>query len=153
MATGRTISDLQKGDVLGTLAYTVTPFVVREYCHAAGLHQEIFHGGTDGTQAWPAPLVFCDKLRLFKLACPGGDGPDARVLAECKMVWTAPIRVGDRLIAEGRVVDRFAQRGRDRIEMEVVLRGADDGKTRLRFTDTAVFLSATKRRAGDRGRE
>lgn len=144
MTTGRYVSDLQKGDALGALEYEVSPFIVREYCHAAELHQEIFHGGKNGAQGWPAPLVFCDKLRLFKLACPGGDGPDARVLAECKIAWTAPIRVGDRLIAEGRVIDRFEQRGRDRIEIEVVLRGADDGKTRLRFTDSAVFLSASK---------
>src|SRR5262245_47998995 len=139
MTTGRYISDLQKGDVLGAIPYEVSPFVIREYCHAAELHQEIFHGGRNGRHGWPAPLVFCDKLRLFKLACPGGDGPDARVLAECRMEWSAPIHAGEAIVAEGRVKDRYALRGRDRIEIEVMLRGQNDGKERLRFTDTAVF--------------
>lgn len=143
MTTGRFITDLQKGDVLGTIDYVVSPFIVREYCHAAELHQEIFHGGRNGVQGWPVPLVFVDKLRLFKLACPGGDGPDARVLAECRAEWTAPIHAGERIIAEGSVTDRYEARGRERIEIEVVLRGAD-GKPRLRFTDTAVFLGAAK---------
>jgi acyl dehydratase len=144
MTTGRYISDLEAADSLGSFAYRVTPFIVREFCHAADLHQEIFHGGRDGAQAWPMPLVFVDKLRLFKMACPGGDGPVARVLAECRAEWTAPIKVGDRLHVEGRVLSRSERRGREYIEIEVVLRGADDGKLRLRFTDSAVFLSVSK---------
>ena len=40
MATGRYVTDLDTGDVLGPIDYTMSKFVVREYCHANELHQD-----------------------------------------------------------------------------------------------------------------
>src|SRR5204863_4474110 len=47
MTVGRTVSDLEKGDVLGPVEYRVSPFQVREYCHSVEIHQEFFQGGHD----------------------------------------------------------------------------------------------------------
>ena len=41
MAVGRYVTDLDQGDVLGPLDYTMSKFVVREYCHANELHQDV----------------------------------------------------------------------------------------------------------------
>jgi hypothetical protein len=139
MTVGRCVSDLQAGDPLGALECQVTPFVTREFCHSVELHHEIFHGGRDGVQRVPAPLIFAHKLRLLKEACPAGDGPAARVLAMCRIAWDEPLAVTDRLIAEGRIADRFVKRGRERIRTEMTVRGADDKRVRARLVDEAVF--------------
>ena len=47
MSTGRYVSDLDRGDVLGPVEYSLSPFVVREYCHAVELHQDYFQGSVD----------------------------------------------------------------------------------------------------------
>ena len=44
MALGRYTTDLEPGDVLGPLEYTMSKFVVREYCHANELHQDCYQG-------------------------------------------------------------------------------------------------------------
>jgi len=72
MATGRYVTDLDQGDVLGPLEYTMSKFVVREYCHANELHQDCFQ---NDVKVAPPTLVHLDKLRLYKHACPAGTGP------------------------------------------------------------------------------
>jgi hypothetical protein len=47
VALGRYVSDLEPGDVIGPVEYTMSRFVVREYCHANELHHAFF-------QAWRA---------------------------------------------------------------------------------------------------
>src|SRR5258707_4408090 len=80
VAVGQYTSDLERGDVLGPVEYTLSPFVVREYCHAVELHQDCFqraHGAI-----MPPTLIHLDKLRLYRHACPRGTGPHARVHVE-----------------------------------------------------------------------
>ena len=80
MAVGKYTSDLERGDVLGPVEYTLSPFVVREYCHAVELHQDYFQGTRDAIM--PPTLIHLDKLRLYRHACPMGTGPHARVHIE-----------------------------------------------------------------------
>ena len=77
VAVGGYTSDLERGDVLGPVEYTMSPFVVREYCHAVELHQDFFQGAQGRDHA--ADAVHLDKLRLYRHACPHGTGPHARV--------------------------------------------------------------------------
>ena len=77
MATGRYVSDLDSGDLLGPVEYTLSAFAVREYCHAVELHQDYFQGVEN--QIAPPTLVHLEKLRLYRHACPAGTGPSARV--------------------------------------------------------------------------
>jgi hypothetical protein len=139
MALGRYASDLEAGDVLGSFEYEVEPFVVREYSHSVELHQEEFQDGTDGVQYWPAPLVHIDKLRFFKTACPGGAGPSARIHFEFRAAWSDAIRVGDRLIAEARVSERYTKKGRDYLVIEINLLSAADRRSIMRYQDTAIL--------------
>ena len=77
MAVGRCVSDLEQGDVLGPVEYTMSRFMIREYCHANELHHEYFQG-SDG-QVAPPTLIHLDKLRLYRHSCPQGTGPHARI--------------------------------------------------------------------------
>ena len=145
MALGRYASDLEPGDDLGTLEYEIQPFVIREYCHSVELHQETLQSGGDGPQHWPVPLIHIDKLRFFARHCPGGSGPNARLHFEYNAVWSDAVRVGDRVIAAGKVTERYTKRGRDYLVLEIVLTSADDGRELVRYRDTSVlsFRQAT----------
>ena len=103
MATGRYTSDLEVGDTLGPVEYTMCRFVVREYAHANELHQPCFQE-KDGQFA-PPTLVHLDKLRLYKIACPGGAGPSARVHYEYDATIHAPIPVDVPLRVSGKVTE------------------------------------------------
>ena len=108
MATGRYVTDLDKGDVLGPIEYTLSKFVVREYCHANELHHDFFQ---NETSIAPPTLVHLDKLRLYKRACPAGTGPTARVHYEYDATIHAPVPVGVPLRVKGTVTDRYEKRG------------------------------------------
>ncbi len=143
MALGRNASDLEQGDILGSFEYQVTPFVVREYCHSVELHQDMFQNADAAARYWPAPLVHIDKLRFFKLACPGGTGPDARIHFEFRAVWSAAIRMGDRVKASATVARRYQKKGRDYIEIEIELRAPADGRLLMSYRDTAILAYRT----------
>jgi hypothetical protein len=138
MPLGRYTADLEPGDDLGKLEYTVTPFVVREYCHSVENHQEILQSSGDGPQHWPVPLVHIDKLRFYARECPGGSGPTARIHYEFRAVWNEPVKVGDRIVSDGKVVERYTRKGRDYVVVEVTMRSADDGRELVRYRDTAL---------------
>jgi hypothetical protein len=138
MALGRYTADLEPGDDLGRLEYVVTPFVVREYCHSVQNDQEILQSDAEGPQHWPVPLVHIDKLRLFARECPGGSGPTARIHYEFRATWSEPIKVGDKVVAVGRVTDRYTRKGRDYVVVEIKLCSAEDGRELVRYQDTAL---------------
>ena len=110
MAIGRFVTDLDRGDVMGPVDYTMSRFVVREYCHAVEMHQACFQG-IDG-QIAPPTLVHLDKLRLYKHACPAGTGPTARVHIEYDATIHAAVPVGVPLRVKGTVTERYVKRGR-----------------------------------------
>lgn len=136
MAVGRYVTDLDKGDVLGPLDYTMSKFVVREYCHANELHQDCFQ---NETRFAPPTLVHLDKLRLYKHACPAGTGPTARVHYEYDATIHAPIPVGVPLRVKGTVTERYEKKGRQYVVMEIDLRTAKDNRPLITYRDTVIL--------------
>ena len=145
MATGRYVTDLDRGDVMGPVDYTMSRFVVREYCHAVEMHQPCFQG--IDKQIAPPTLVHLDKLRLYRHACPAGKGPWARLHIEYDATYHAPIRVGERLRVKGTVVDRYVKRGREYVITDIDLRRASDDELLIAYRDTVILAysaNATK---------
>lgn len=142
MAVGGVVTDLDTGDVLGPVDYTLSPFVVREYCHAVEMHQDCFQG-KDGL-VMPPTLIHLDKLRLYKHACPGGTGPTARIHYEYDAEVFAPVRVGDRLSVVGHIRERYVKKGRDYVLLEMELSNATTGELLVRYRDQVILAYAQK---------
>ena len=137
MATGRFVTDLDRGDVLGPVDYTMSRFVVREYCHAVEMHQPCFQG-IDG-QIAPPTLVHLDKLRLYKHACPAGTGPTARVHVEYDATIHAAVPIGVPLRVKGTVTERYEKKGRQYVVMQIDLNTAKDDKPLVTYRDTVIL--------------
>ena len=140
VAIGKCVSDLEQGDVLGPVEYTISRFVVREYAHAVELHQDCFQH-PDGEIA-PPTMVHLDKLRLYRHACPGGTGPHARIHIEYDATIHHEVPAGERLRVDGIVTECSRRRGRDYMHMEIRMRRASDGLLLITYHDT-VILSYT----------
>ena len=141
MSIGRYVSDLDVGDVLGPVEYTMSPFMVREYCHANELHHEFFQGARG--QIAPPTLIHLDKLRLYRHACPKGSGPHARVHVDFDATFHAPIAAGERLSVGGKVTQRYLKREREYVEIEMELRAAADGRLLVAYRDTVILAYRT----------
>lgn len=137
MAVGKYVSDLEQGDVIGPVEYVMSPFVVREYCHANELHHEFFQGVAG--QVAPPTLVHLDKLRLYRHGCPLGTGPDARIHYEYDATIHDEVPVGESLSVEGKVTERYSKRGRDYVVMEIDLKRKSDGRLLIHYRDTAIM--------------
>lgn len=137
MAIGKYVSDLELGDVLGPVDYTMSSFVVREYCHANELHHEFFQGAAD--QVAPPTLVHLDKLRLYRHACPLGTGPSARIHYEYDATIHDEVPVGEPLTVVGKVTERYTKRGRDYVVMEIDLKRKSDGRLLIHYRDNAIL--------------
>ncbi|TCR62477.1 hypothetical protein [Bosea sp. BK604] len=137
MATGKYVSDLDVGDKIGPVEYTMSAFVVREYSHANELHHE-FLQGIDNPIA-PPTLVHLDKLRLYRHGCPLGTGPSARIHYEYDATIHAEVPVGEKLSVSGEVIERYQKKGRDYVVMTIDLRRASDGKLLIAYRDTAIL--------------
>ncbi|MFC7398685.1 hypothetical protein ACFQU1_15905 [Chelatococcus sp. GCM10030263] len=137
MATGLTVVDLDVGDVLGPVEYVLSPFVVREYCHAVELHHDLFQGIAD--QVMPPTLIHLDKLRLYRHACPGGTGPTARIHYEYDAEIFGEVRVGDRLSVIGRIRERYTKKGREYVVLEMELTRVATGELLIRYTDRVIL--------------
>jgi hypothetical protein len=148
VAKGRYTSDLAEGDELGPVEYTMSRFIAREYGHANELHQPCFQGLVDAIA--PPTLVHIDKLRLYKVACPAGAGPSARIHYEFDAEIHEPVRVGTRIRTSGKVVRRYVRKGREYVVTAIEMRAADDGRLLVTYHDT-VILSFAARAAGDAG--
>ena len=137
MATGRYTSDLTEGDELGPVEYTMSRFIAREYGHANELHHPCFQGLDDAIA--PPTLVHIDKLRLYKIACPAGAGPSARIHYEFDAEIHAPIKVGTRIRSSGKVVRRYVKKGREYVVTDIEMRAADDGTLLVTYHDTVIL--------------
>ena len=138
MAIGGVVSELDKGDVLGPVEYTLSPFVVREYCHAVELHHSCFQG-REGDLVMPPTLIHLDKLRLYRHACPGGTGPSARIHFEYDVEVFHPVRVGDRLSVRGEIADRYQKNGRDYVVLVMELTNVATGQLLVRYQDKVIL--------------
>ncbi|MGX1309856.1 hypothetical protein AB7M35_004628 [Amorphus suaedae] len=140
MAVGGYVSDLDTGDVLGPVDYTLSSFVVREYSHAVEMHHPCFQG-SEG-QVMPPTLIHLDKLRLYRHACPKGTGPSARIHFEYDAEVFAPVRVGDRLTVSGLITERYQKNGRDYVVLKMELRRTDTDELLVRYFDRVILSYA-----------
>lgn len=145
MSVGGYVTDLEAGDVLGPVEYTLSAFVVREYCHAVELGQDCFQGVQD--LVMPPTLIHLDKLRLYRHACPAGTGPTARIHYEFDVEVLAPVRVGDRLSVVGRITDRYVKKGRDYLDLTMELTRVDTGELLVRYVDRVILAYSQKDKA------
>lgn len=136
MAVGRYTTDLDTGDVLGPIEYSMSKFVVREYCHANEIHHPLYQG-LDPKFA-PPTLVHLDKLRLYKVACPEGTGPTARIHYEYDATIHKPIPVDQKLRVKGTVSERYEKRGRNYVVMEIDMRLAATDELLVSYRDTII---------------
>ena len=143
MAVGQHTSDLDVGDVLGPVDYTLSSFVVREYAHANELHQPFFQGLRDDL-VMPPTLIHLDKLRLYNAACPMGTGPSARIHYEYDCTVHEAVRAGQRVSVGGRVAERFEKRGRTHVVIEMELRDKGDGRLLVSYRDTVLVAFKPK---------
>jgi hypothetical protein len=137
VAVGGYVSDLDRGDVLGPIEYTLSPFVVREYAHAVELHQEYFQGNAG--QIAPPTMVHLEKLRLYRYACPAGTGPHARVHIEYDATFHEAVPAGEKLRVQGRVSERYTKRGREYVHMDIEVRAVADGRLLIAYRDTVIL--------------
>lgn len=142
MTTGRYTTDLDVGDVLGPIEYTMSKFVVREYCHANELHHPCYQG-RDINFA-PPTLVHIDKLKLYKAACPAGTGPTARIHYEYDATIHAPIPVDVPLRVTGKVVERLQKKGRTYVITDIEMRTAADDTPIVTYRDTIIVSFSPK---------
>jgi hypothetical protein len=140
MSVGRYTTDLDKGDVLGPVDYTMSTFVVREYCHANELHHPCYQGKE--VRFAPPTLVHLDKLKLYKVACPEGTGPSARIHYQYDATIEEPVPVGEPLRVSGLVTDRYEKRGRTYVETRIDLRSAVDDRLLVTYRDTIIVSYA-----------
>lgn len=145
MSVGGYVTDLEAGDVLGPVEYTLSAFVVREYCHAVELDQDCFQGVED--LVMPPTLIHLDKLRLYRHACPAGTGTTARIHYEFDVEVFAPVRVGDRLSVVGKITDRYVKKGRDYLDLTMELTRVDSGELVMRYVDRVILAYSQKDKA------
>ena len=137
MAIGGTVSELEKGDVLGPVEYRLSSFVIREYTHAVELHHPVFQGVSG--QIMPPSLIHLDKLRLYRHACPKGTGPSARIHFEYDVEVFGPVYAGDLLRVTGTIKDRYIKNGREYVVMGIDLERADTHELLVRYTDRVIL--------------
>ncbi len=146
MALDGYVSDLEAGDRLRPVRYTMSPFIVREYCHGVGEFREEFHAKTDalGAQLAPPTIVHIDKIRLIKANCPLGAGPNARIHFQFQSKHHLPIPVGVDLEASGHVSGRYEKKGRVYLDIDIELRTAETNLLVMEYRDTAILSYAQK---------
>lgn len=137
MAVGGVVTDLDTGDVLGPVEYTLSPFVIREYCHAVEMHHDCFQAA-DGI-IMPPTLIHLDKLRLYREACPAGTGSTARIHYEYDAEVFAPAHVGDHLSVVGHIRERYQKKGRDYVLLEMELTNVATGQLLIRYRDQVIL--------------
>ncbi|MGG5807673.1 hypothetical protein [Falsiroseomonas sp. CW058] len=137
MATGRYTSDLEEGDRLGPAEVVISPFQVREYCHANEMHFPCFQD--EPHPVVPPTMAHLEKLRFYTMHCPEGCGPNARVHYTFDVRWHGAIRAGEVLAVEGVVSRRYTKRGREYIDVDIAMRRKADGALLVEYRDTVCL--------------
>jgi hypothetical protein len=117
---GKTILDLEAGDVFKPVRYTLTSFMCAVYAHGVEETAECYYSDANpyGRQLRPPTMVHVDKLLLLEENCDeerrisGMRAEAARIHYEYSGVHHSPAFVGEEIVANGRIVDKYIKRGR-----------------------------------------
>jgi len=130
---GKTIADLEVGDVFEPIRYVLTSFMCAEYAHGVEDPAECFYAATPGLgrQIRPPTMIHSDKMRLLEANCvaerrmSGIRTDDARIHYEYDAVQHSPACVGEELVVSGRIIDKYVKRGREFLHYELQVETAD----------------------------
>ena len=137
MATGRYTADLQEGDRFAPIEVVISPFQVREYCHANEMHQACFQN--EANPVVPPTMVHLEKLRFYTLHCPEGCGPNARVHYTFDVRWHAAVRAGQPLVVAGLVSRRYMKRGREYMDVDITIHAKEGDRLLVEYRDTVCL--------------
>lgn len=130
---GKTIGDLEAGDIFEPIRYVLTSFICAEYAHAMEDSAEWYYSAAapfDRQLRHPG-MIHADKMRLLEANCleerrmAGVRTDDARIHYEYHARHHSPAFVGDELIVSGRIVDRYNKRGGDYLYYELKVETAE----------------------------
>lgn len=143
---GKTIADLEPGDVFKPVRYVLTSFMCAEYAHGVEDDKECYYSGTAefGRQVRPPAMIHTDKMRLLEANCDeerrlaGIRTGDARIHYEYNATQHGPAYVGEELVVTGRILDKFVKRGREYLKYELTVETAD-GRLVTTYEDVTLL--------------
>ncbi len=147
---GKTIGDLEVGDVFQPVEYTLTQMMASEYAAATEEMSEWFQSAHNpqGRQVRPPTLVHNDKMKLLEANClmerriAGVIAKDARIHYEYHAKNHDIGYVGERFVITGRIADKYERRGRHFLVYEMEIRTAD-GRLITTYTDKTLLRYRT----------
>ena len=115
--------EVEIGDPIGPAEYEVTGEVADDYHESIDVSHPRF---TSEDSRLVEPTIL-GRFASETVSCryPG----EGRIYAQGEFEFSSPVRVGQTVIAEGEISDKYQERGRKYVEFDVKLR-TDDG-TRL----------------------
>lgn len=130
---GKTLADLEAGDVFEPIRYVLTDFICSEYAHANEDPSEYYYSAAPpfGRQLRPPTMIHADKMRILEANCTqerriaGEHTDDARIHYEYHAQHHSPAFVGEELVVSGRIVDRYTRRGGDYLHYELRVETSD----------------------------
>lgn len=128
---GMKYDDVTVGDPIGPGIHEVTATVAREYHEAIDASHPRLTGGGSGLVE---PSIL-GRLALSTLT--GQEGGEGMIHAKQQFEFSSPVTVGDTVIAEGEISDKYERRGRKYVEADIELR-TPDGTTLGRSVITHV---------------
>jgi len=143
---GKTIADLETGDVFNPIRYTLTPFMCAVYAHAVEDTSEWYYSAVPpfNRQVRPPTMVHSDKMRLLEANCleerriSNQHTKDARIHYEYNAVHHSPAYAGEEIVVSGRIVERYQKRGRDYLHYELRVETAD-GRLITTYNDRTLL--------------
>lgn len=146
MALGKTLGDLEAGDVFTPVEFTLTPLMCTEYAHGLEDTHEWYHSADNelGRQIMPPTMIHAAKMALLEANCDeerriaGVHTDDARIHYEYHSTQHSLAYVGERLIISGEIMERYVKRGREYIRYSLTLK-TSDGRLVSTYTDRTLL--------------
>lgn len=147
---GKTIADLEPGDVFEPVRYVLTDFICSEYAHANEDAAEWYYSAAApfDRQLRPPTMIHADKMRILEVNCTqerriaGEHTDDARIHYEYNATQHSPAFVGEELVVNGRIVDKYTRRGGEYLHYELRVETAD-GRLVTTYEDLTLLSYKT----------
>lgn len=143
---GKTIADLEAGDVFKPIRYALTSFMCAEYAHAMEDTTEWYYSARApfDRQLRPPGMIHADKMRLLEENCDeerrmaGIRTDDARIHYEYDAQHHSPAFVGEDLIVTGQILDKYEKRGGEYLYYELRVE-TSDGRLITTYNDRTLL--------------
>ncbi|MDR2378632.1 MAG: MaoC family dehydratase N-terminal domain-containing protein [Bifidobacteriaceae bacterium] len=150
---GKTIADLETGDVFKPVRYRLTEESVTEYAHGQEDQAEWHYSAAPPYDrvVRPPTMIHADKMKILEANCDlerrvaNVHTDDARIHYEYNAVQHSPAFVGEELVVTGGIVERYEKRGGDYLHYWLRVETADG---RLVTTYDDLTLLSYKPKAG-----